>query len=420
MMNVSRPTVYKWWQRWQREGDAGLHDRSSRPHRCPHQTSRQLERRIERLRRSRKLGPARIAGIVEMHASTVHRVLVRQRLNRLRWMDRPTGRVIRRIETSRPGELVHVDTKKLSRIPRGGGWRGSRLRDAPHHPQAACRLRQRAQHDRRVQPRRVQRDPARRGRRALHRRSWTRRRVVRRPRRHDRTRPDRQRRRIPQPRAGETRCAELGIVHTRTRPYTPRTNGKVGALQPDAARRMGLRPDLPVRPPATPTPLTAGSTSTTITAATPPSTANHPSAASTTCQGRTANARLTIHGRRLELIDRILTGRPVAHCRGGDGDLGGDGVEVVAAVASRRRRRSVATGRADRIAHRIRHRGEWSGGSSSCDRSKKLGPARIGGIVGMHPSTVHRVLVRQGPEPAPDDRSGRPAGDPPYRDDPAG
>jgi transposase InsO family protein len=123
MMNVSRPTVYKWWKRWQTEGDAGLADRSSRPRRCPHQTSRQLERRIERLRRSRKLGPARIAGIVEMHASTVHRVLVRQRLNRLRWMDRPTGRVIRRIETSRPGELVHVDTKKLSRIPRGGGWR---------------------------------------------------------------------------------------------------------------------------------------------------------------------------------------------------------------------------------------------------------------------------------------------------------
>ncbi len=58
-----------------------------------------------------------------MHASTVHRVLVRQQLNRSQWMDRPTGRVIRRIETSRPGELVHVDTKKLSRIPRGGGWR---------------------------------------------------------------------------------------------------------------------------------------------------------------------------------------------------------------------------------------------------------------------------------------------------------
>ena len=122
-MNVSRPTVYKWWGRWRAEGDAGMWDRSSRPRSCPHQTPPRLEQRIERLRRDRKLGPARIGGIVGMHSSTVHRVLVRQGLHRLRWIDRPTGRVIRRIETSRPGELVHVDTKKLSRIPRGGGWR---------------------------------------------------------------------------------------------------------------------------------------------------------------------------------------------------------------------------------------------------------------------------------------------------------
>jgi transposase InsO family protein len=57
-----------------------------------------------------------------MHGSTVHRVLVRQGLNRLRTIDPPTGRVIRRIETSRPGELVHIDVKKLGRIPDGGGW----------------------------------------------------------------------------------------------------------------------------------------------------------------------------------------------------------------------------------------------------------------------------------------------------------
>ena len=56
-----------------------------------------------------------------MPASTVHRVLVRHGVNRLRWMDRPTGRVIRRIETSRCGELVHIDVKKLARVPDGGG-----------------------------------------------------------------------------------------------------------------------------------------------------------------------------------------------------------------------------------------------------------------------------------------------------------
>jgi transposase InsO family protein len=122
-LNVSRTTVYKWWRRWRIEGDDGLVDRSSRPRSLPTQTPRSLERRIEQIRKTRKLGPGRIAGIVQMHASTVHRVLSRRGLSRLAWMDRPTGRVVRRIETSRPGELVHVDTKKLHQVPVGGGWR---------------------------------------------------------------------------------------------------------------------------------------------------------------------------------------------------------------------------------------------------------------------------------------------------------
>jgi transposase InsO family protein len=122
-MGISAATAWKWWRRFRAEGDAGLWDRSSRPHRCPNQTPRQIEVRIERLRRSRKFGPARIGGILEMHPSTVHRVLVRRGLNRLRWMDRPTGRTIRRIHTDRPGELVHIDVKKLGRIPPRGGHR---------------------------------------------------------------------------------------------------------------------------------------------------------------------------------------------------------------------------------------------------------------------------------------------------------
>jgi transposase InsO family protein len=61
--------------------------------------------------------------ILGMPASTVHRVLVRYGMNRLAWMDRPSGRVIRRYEKARPGELDHVDVKKLGRIPTGGGWR---------------------------------------------------------------------------------------------------------------------------------------------------------------------------------------------------------------------------------------------------------------------------------------------------------
>jgi transposase InsO family protein len=121
--SVSHQTIYKWWSRWQAEGDAGLWDRSSRPRSCPHQTTRRLERRIVQLRQGRKLGPARIGGIVGMHPSTVHRVLSRRGQNRLAWLHRPTGRVVRRIHTSRPGELVHIDAKRLGRIPAGGGWR---------------------------------------------------------------------------------------------------------------------------------------------------------------------------------------------------------------------------------------------------------------------------------------------------------
>jgi transposase InsO family protein len=122
-MRISRQCAHKWWRRYCADGVEGLVDRSSRPKSCPHQTPARVERRIVALRESRKLGPARLAGIVGMHASTVHRVLVRNNKNRLAWMDRVTGRVVRRIETRYPGELVHVDIKKLSRIPRGGGWR---------------------------------------------------------------------------------------------------------------------------------------------------------------------------------------------------------------------------------------------------------------------------------------------------------
>jgi transposase InsO family protein len=122
-MGISRDRAYVWWRRYRAEGVAGLEDRSSRPHRSPTRTKPSMERRIVSLRRTRGLGPARIAGIVGMHASTTHRVLVRHQLNRLDHLDRPTRAPIRRIATSRAGELVHVDIKKLGRIPRGGGWR---------------------------------------------------------------------------------------------------------------------------------------------------------------------------------------------------------------------------------------------------------------------------------------------------------
>ncbi len=132
-MGISRDRAYVWWHRYQEEGMAGLEDRSSRPRRCPSRTKASTERRIVGLRRTRGLGPARIAGIVDMHPSTVHRVLVRHRLNRLDHLDRMTRVPIRRFEMSRPGELVHLDIKKLGRIPRGGGWRAHGRGNANDH-----------------------------------------------------------------------------------------------------------------------------------------------------------------------------------------------------------------------------------------------------------------------------------------------
>lgn len=131
-MGVSRPTAYKWWRRWQEGGEAGLVDRSSRPRSSPHRSSAELESTIEELRRTLKLGPRPIAARLGVPASTVHRVLCRLGLNRLAWMDRPTGRVIRRYERAVPGELVHVDIKKLGRVPDGGGWRVNGRENRPN------------------------------------------------------------------------------------------------------------------------------------------------------------------------------------------------------------------------------------------------------------------------------------------------
>jgi len=122
-MGISRDRAYVWWRRYRQDGLAGLVDRSCRPKRSPTKTKASIERRVVTLRQKRGLGPARIAGIVGLHPSTVHRVLVRYRLNRLDHLDRATRTPIRRYEMSRPGELVHVDIKKLGRIPTGGGWR---------------------------------------------------------------------------------------------------------------------------------------------------------------------------------------------------------------------------------------------------------------------------------------------------------
>jgi transposase InsO family protein len=118
---VAPTTAARWAARYRQAGAAGMADRSSRPHRSPTRTPRRTERRIIALRVTRRWGPARIGFRLGLNPATVHRVLVRYHLPRLADCDRATGRVVRRYERSAPGELVHVDVKKLGNIPDGGG-----------------------------------------------------------------------------------------------------------------------------------------------------------------------------------------------------------------------------------------------------------------------------------------------------------
>ena len=112
-LGVSRRTVYKWLRRFRREGRAGLEDRTSRPQRIPRRLDPKLVRRIERLRRRRYTG-LRIAEELELAVSTVSLWLRRLGLGRLRSLE-PKPTVVR-YEKKRPGELLHLDTKKLGRI----------------------------------------------------------------------------------------------------------------------------------------------------------------------------------------------------------------------------------------------------------------------------------------------------------------
>ena len=122
----SPATATKWAARF-RAGEPMI-DHSSRPRRSPSRASRRLEKRIIGLRVTRRWGPHRIAYHLGVPRSTVGRVLARYRMPLLAHLDQATGRVIRkpkpvRYEKVTPGELVHVDIKKLGRIPDGGGHR---------------------------------------------------------------------------------------------------------------------------------------------------------------------------------------------------------------------------------------------------------------------------------------------------------
>jgi transposase InsO family protein len=130
---VSHTTAARWARRYRQQGVAGMADRPSRPHHSPARTPRRLERRACKLRVTKQWGPARIATRLGLAPSTVHRILGRYHCPPLAHLDRASGRPVRRYEHAAPGELVHVDTKKLGNIPDGGGWRTvGRARGAKH------------------------------------------------------------------------------------------------------------------------------------------------------------------------------------------------------------------------------------------------------------------------------------------------
>jgi transposase InsO family protein len=129
-LGVSRQTVYKWVRRWRAEGLPGLADRSSRPHRRARLTAPETTAAIIAARVAHHAGPIRLAGILGLPASTIGAVIARAGLPRLAEVDRLTGERLRgrrhsdrRYEREHPGDLLHVDVKKLGRVPDGGGWR---------------------------------------------------------------------------------------------------------------------------------------------------------------------------------------------------------------------------------------------------------------------------------------------------------
>jgi transposase InsO family protein len=121
-LGISRATAYKWVRRFRAEGELGLLDRSSRPHRSPRRLSAMVEAEILAARAAWRYGPDRLGPLLGRPPSTIHRVLARRGFSRLRDADRVTGAPIRYV-ACHPGALVHQDHKKLGRVPDGGGWR---------------------------------------------------------------------------------------------------------------------------------------------------------------------------------------------------------------------------------------------------------------------------------------------------------
>ncbi|GAA1844643.1 IS481 family transposase [Pseudonocardia ailaonensis] len=284
---VSWRTAKRWADRYAAEGPAGMFDRSSRPHHSPNKTPEPVKRKIVHLRLKHRLGPVEIAARVGVAASTAHQVLRRCRINRLTGLDRASGEPVRRYEHPAPGDMLHVDVKKLGNIPDGGGWRyvgrhqGRRHRAAtPGKPRNEYRnpkmgtafVHTVIDDHSRVAYAEIHDDETAATATAVLRRAvaWFAARGV-------------TTRRVLSDNGSaycshlwRDTCTELGISPRRTRPYRPQTNGKIERFHrtsPTAGRSDASTPASHNAE----THFRRSSTSTTTTGPTPLSEVNHPS-----------------------------------------------------------------------------------------------------------------------------------------------
>lgn len=129
-LGISRTTVHKWLRRYTEGGEPALADRSSHPIHMPNRISRTVEKKVLTTRQQRRRGAVVLAAELGMNPSTIGRILTRHDAPPLTALDPITGERIRhsprtgnRYEHRTPGAMIHVDVKKLGRIPTGGGWR---------------------------------------------------------------------------------------------------------------------------------------------------------------------------------------------------------------------------------------------------------------------------------------------------------
>lgn len=139
-LGVSRQCAHRWVNRFRLQGEAGLIDRSSRPAAMPRRTAAELEDAVIAARRELRCGPAGLSSVTGVPPRTVSRILRRRGVPLLAVCDPLTGEVIRATKTTAlryerpvPGDLVHIDVKKVGRIPDGGGWKAHGRGERPGH-----------------------------------------------------------------------------------------------------------------------------------------------------------------------------------------------------------------------------------------------------------------------------------------------